>query len=231
MSAIFDVFYDNTVFLVEIGRDGTMVILEPKVSLEYDIAFVAMGGNESPALKLTRRWEADPISVTTSYLIGQGQKRFQLYLLSLDWAEHVLYIYKAMFPGQHKRLLKMLQTARGAYRSGAHATTLIKNQVNACATAAVDLANSHTLHTYHKQTTAWSAWHAVTALSNAVHEDPNNCAYRAASATARIKGLEQGTEAFEIATKKERAWQIRRMVDIVEATNEGKPWPPMEATE
>lgn len=250
MSAEFYAIIESVLFRVKVDRDGTMTFIDPPVDLEYELAFTAMGGQKTPALRLHDMWELDPITVITNHiptenLVAENHtlSLTNLHLISLDWAEHTLYVYESNNPDRHRRVTAMLKEARAAWRSGRrgrkvwHVSKEIRKStldaISAYSVLAADSADHHDQSgdaSPEFSSKLWGVWNSVAALSSALHKKPRQCAGRAATAFARHSGAAEASDEFYAAYNKEQSWQARRFVDVMSALQAGQPWPPPEAT-
>lgn len=235
MSVEFNIVYDACELRVSVDHDGILTIPDPPVDMEYEIAFMAMGGDEPPTLRLMRRWDEDPIDTITAYLVDAGPFKLSPHLLAVDWAEHTLYIYENVLPEKQRALRprtlqQALWSARAAYQYERDIDRRMQKMISDEATATANHASCSTELDEKALTTMWSAWYSIAALSMAVHRYPGKCADRSAMAFATKDGAEVGSAEFNTRYRTEQAWQVRRFVDVVETLKAGEPWPPMEAT-
>lgn len=105
MGSVHTATFEGKSFEAEIIPDGDLVFVDGDI--EYEIAFVAMGGDETPATKLLKAWRKDPIDVICNNL---GLEDDTLRLLAADWAEHVLPIFEHKYPEDHQPRLAIEAT-------------------------------------------------------------------------------------------------------------------------
>jgi hypothetical protein len=222
-------------FIVEVDYNGDLKIIEPQVDMEYEVAFTAMGGNESAAILLMRNWQEEPILVALRFLMPVGYQRHAeaKQMIALDWVDHVLPIYEAIHPAAGAIARKALKAARGHAGRGAGYPKKLENEVRSLSSAA-----------YTDDVTTIDGWYVVKSFCSALAYELFSASKYAATAAANAarSDLSSGllripSSEFDHAYKTERLWQIRRMIDVAEYLAKprkrkysAKNWLPLGAT-
>lgn len=204
MSARRTATFENESFDVAISSDGELIIVDNDI--EYDLAFVAMGGEETTALRLLDAWREDPTSVVCHNL---GLDDDTLRFLAADWAEHVLPIFERKHP-KDKRPREAIEAARNFVAGKTTAAQLEGTNVAAWAAKSGASAES-----------PWSAaaWSAAAAWAAAETKALTAAALAAKSACRAATD-----------TAEEQAWQVRHFVHVMECIQAGWSWPKIEET-
>lgn len=198
-------FFEDEKVEVEISGDGKLTIVDHDI--EYDIAFVAMGGEKTPAVRLMDIWLKNPADVICYNL---GLEDNTLMLLAADWAEHVLPIFeKVRLKDKRPRLA--IEATRD----------FVSGKITA---AQLDKAHQEAIHAAVKMAEEWPGTGAVAAAWSAAY------AAWAAAAWAWNKAADWARRSTATDPHLEQAWQVRRFVHVMECLQAGKPWPPLEAT-
>jgi hypothetical protein len=235
MSVVLTAQFAGEALDVEVFHDGAIAF--PGRDFRYEQATAEFGFPETPAVQLHRFWTIYPINVIFDHF---WQIDINSWLLTADYAEHVLHFYEDEYPEDSRpRSLVAAIRSHAALEADSKEFTqaLIENM-------AYDVWNR-----------AWHSWrsmqrqaltaHALTAhayrLRPAVEAARAVRAAAAWSSRANAAGVAADTVAYSIsldpdspewrvARDSETAWQVRRFVDVMEAIGQGLPWPPMGAT-
>ena len=89
MSTRLTVLFEDKPIEIEITSDGELLFPGHDEQLEYEIAYAAMGGEPTAAMRLLEAW---PERATRFICEGIGLERNVLARLDVDWAEHVLVV-------------------------------------------------------------------------------------------------------------------------------------------
>ena len=227
-NAEFDAVSDGQILRVRIDYDGEMTILSPVVDLEYEIAYAAMGGRKSPELLFTEEWEETPIKVFLGKMSHSAILTRQRYLIALDWVEHVIPIYTAQFPNKQQQFMDLIEDARKLLHHGNLLIAHVPDQVWKLKEQANHWASLNK---------SWAAFYEISALFSLLKHDLVGSANAAATAMSHHADPTRCTAEFNRAYETERLWQIRRIIDVVNALdrtkkrkNAPKNWPPLGAT-
>jgi hypothetical protein len=240
MSVIIDATYEGETFEVEVFHDGHLEF--PDRDLRHEQAMEEFTNSESAVIQFNNAWGDDRIGTYLEYLWAVKENRV---LMAADYAEHVLHIYETRYPNDwrpasaisaaRKHVKRKIDSSklRHVERQAREATTQATAVVTAAlaeadkaaddipfilaARAAVDAASS----------AAWAAMAMNVANAKLRVKRTANDAAQAAAWNVSDDG---NTPEWSRAHKAERAWQVRRFVDVFEALGQGLPWPPLEAT-
>jgi hypothetical protein len=210
----FTATYRGQSFEVEITRDGEMVFCDPDT--EYEIAFAAMGGDKTPAVKLLDLWRDSPIDGIFKCL---GLDKNTMVLLAADWAEHVLPIFERKY-NKDKRPRKSIKAVRD-FVAGKIGADDLHEACDAAWAAAEAAAKAAAVAALAAAAVAEAA--AVAAVAAVAAE----AAADAADAAAYDRSEDHISPEWQQAYDAERAWQVRRFVDVMTALRAGKKWPRM----
>lgn len=234
MSVIIDATYEGKTFEVEISHDGSLEFLD--YDIEYDQAAAEFGYPVTVAMKLLEAWNLDPVEVIV--------KRMDMPIryiahLAMDWAEHVSDAYAVY--GYDKRggadkLVSILNSARrqiGLAEGEISKYNLLNLQ--ALVSGAYDKVGEH--HDVAAKSAAWATRYALSVFpaSESINDKEWAARDQAASAARNAIGAkaEYVNLVWVVDEEKEKAetlWQIRRLVDCMEAVGQGFDWPDMKAT-
>lgn len=209
-------------FAVEISGDGEITFPGYEERLEYDQAFAAMGGDPSNPLILMKRWEI-PVgrSHVISHNLGLGRKVVRR--IAADCAAHVADCYESGVPndGRFREALSYLG------RSIEHDIPV--DNVDRFLFKAQGLIGNM------EGVVRKIGYKAVTMAHDALFQSAERIAelsiVRSSCAMARAYLVaSDDTPEWSEAAIEEEEWQIRRFHDVVEAMQQKKKWPPLEAT-
>jgi len=224
MSAILTAILDKKSFLVEITREGQ--IFFPNYNIEYDLAMAEFGEPETVAIRIYNRWNKHPTDPILNMLDIEIKT---IVLIAADWAEHVLPIFEKEHPND-PRPRNAIQAARHFLDLDDEigkielidlresAMRAREDSATAAADAALAAAEAADTALEAKKVAAWGAMEA-SRVSQAAMEAA------ASDHTLRFDSTEWLTVFIS-----EESWQARRFVDVMEALQAGKPWPPLKAT-
>ena len=198
MSATFEVDFHDTIATAELYNVELArdgSMTMLNVDRAWEEMLEAMGGQRSPALRFMNDFERDPIFMIGRFFVMTPDIKT---LVSADWVEHVLPIFeKERFDAKHPREVVQIVRDYVASGSGSDKTALVKAKKAA-------LIVSRT----------------VTNVARAAMDLADNAGTK--------YGLYQVSERASKAVKnkkKEKAWQLRRLVHVVECLQAGKKWP------
>lgn len=255
MSVIFSIDYETETLRFEISKGGVLKFID--YDLDYDLSLVEFGEPETNALYLLNSWKFNPITCIIFYF---GLSKYEMVMLATDWAEHVLPIFRR-YRKKDSRPRDAVRAARKCMElmgspQGAVAITEASDAVSAVTEVSSRLAAL----TPTMRKTAWkaeaarsvaraAAWVAKAALdaagaqsgfvipefyrtsvTNALQEVSSEACNAVESAKISTD-LEASDGELVRVRQEEISWQVRRFVDVIEATRAGKPWPPLDISE
>lgn len=204
---------------VGISRAGELILQDPSTieALDYDTSMVEFGEEPSYLMDFIREWKDDPIGTAIRYLLSSDAYA----PLAGDFAEHVLPIYESRVECEHPR------NAINALRKYLKKEIYYENLMT----------HLHFVVTENYALPVPAEW-AARAAQNAIYSIPSaggsvsarKAAEQAAWAAAYSASNDNNSPKFLAAEAAEKAWQMRRFLDCVEAIRAGKTWPPLEAT-
>jgi hypothetical protein len=230
-------------FEVVLREDGTLWFVDEEAA-EYEVAFVAMGGDDTARTKLLDAWARDPIEL----IVGISEPGFQilhrdLCLITADWAEHVLPLYSHEFAEDDMRLniaLFVVVAGRQRLLSGRGDSDLRQLVVHLDHIIEVGaFVPGQTI-----SVTAKRAGQAISYFGEIASPDMTMStsvvmgmmSHKAQEAYAFHLGLSPADEhhgaheAWQLALQEERSWQVRHAIHVLSALQAGKPWPKIEET-
>jgi hypothetical protein len=161
----------------------------------YEEMLEAMGGQSSSALRLVKEFQKDPIFTISRFFLIEPDVNT---LIEADWVEHVLPIYeKERFDMKRPREVVQIVRDYVASGSGSDKIALVK-----------------------AKKAALLASRTVANVARAAMDLANN------AGTIYGLGTVSNRAASAVKNKKnEKAWQLRRLVHVVECLQAGKKWP------
>jgi hypothetical protein len=240
MSVIIDATYEGETFEVEVFHDGHLEF--PDRDLRHEKAMEEFTNSESAVIKFDSAWGDDRIGIYLEHLWAVKENSA---LMAADYAERVLHFYENRYPNdwrpasaisavrKHvKRKIdhsKLRHAERQAREAGAQA-----NAVVAVALAETDKSVDDISFILAARAAAdaasTAAWAAMAMNAAEAKRRVKQTANDAADAAAWNVSDDGNAPEWSRAHKAERAWQVRRFVDVFEALGQGLPWPPLEAT-
>lgn len=215
-------------FIVEIERDGSISF--PDYNLEYDQTIAALSGEETTALKIYNLWSIGTpeayAMVIEKYLGLKGQT---VWRFSVDCAAHVTDIYEDEFKND-TILRDIVNLIIRSIPHRDHSKFIDKAYVMADNT--VDkikrIADELGIEEEQRLTAAFTAADTV---RHATHGSQSITAVMIFAPRSRGYSASLHTGHYpEVASKQELAWELRRFHDVILAKQQGKKWPPIEAT-
>lgn len=203
-------------FVVEFERDGS--IWFPDYNLEYDQAISALGGERTLALKIYDEWTHETpescAAVIENYL---RLKTPVVWRFSADCAAHVLDIYEDEFKND-RRLRDAVDLVIRAILHGGHnkflsrAYTIARKVVEDIQRIAYELGEDEKLRLV-------ASFGAANAVRHTTQSERLDVVMIYATGHDR-----------DMASRQELSWELRRFHDVILAKQQGKKWPPLEAT-
>jgi len=237
MSVIVTANHEGETFEVELFQNGDIVI----TGFDENFYRAAMEfGYETPnAIDMIDMWREIPEDLISSSFDIPDEWRSRL---ALDWAEHVLFIYKERYQ-YDSRPTQALRAAR-AYWDDPSEQTDYQLRFMIVEVSKCEHENSYPTVPANQATKVHAIGNAASAIYRAVSsadsisgpvQKESTIQYAAAYARWARSVYEVGHmdlsdpkhTAVEIL---ERAWQVRRFVDCLEIVGKGGKWPPMEIT-
>ena len=250
MSLIFERPLDGNQAQLEVTLDGKLIFLN--CNIEHDLAALEFGYPETEATEIYAEWQRDPSSALIRTLARDDVDNETMALLAIEFAEHVLPIYKRWHP-EKSGPRDLLDASRGvllgqvSYREfmslrrrlrlgdGDSRRVIHRGEGAVRARMAAHLASTAVVAA-HKSTwsvaehTYGTAFHGQSAVAY------DDCDQKNLSPTGEESGRGIGwarfhpSPEFQFASRAERAWQIRRFVDVMEAIGQGFDWPDIRVT-
>jgi len=232
MSVIITAAYQGETFDVEIFHDGHIEF--PDRDLRHEQAMAEFTDSESAVIQFRDFWKKSPIHVIAASLWVVDDP-FVVFMA--DCAEHVLPILKKDYPdlsGPKRALDIARKIAFGGLDEKKKA--LLLQELSVLSFAVDNMARQWVTHKRASSTALWavaevadvkqSVWSIYDPVNS---EESEMCVYAAENAEkAAVKNASFANQ--KRAGDRERAWQVRRFVDIMEALGKGKPWPPFKRT-
>jgi len=234
MSIIVTAEFNGQEFEVEITRDLSMIFLD--YNLTHDLAALEFGYPETNATKLAEAWESEPMKVVNDNLVIPTMMRL---VAACDWTAHVLPIFEERAPKRVQNKLEMVVTAvrrhllaaidSGAKPQGGLGLWGDNRTMDKLRQAAMSAKRS--LDGYFGYAAELVAQCAV--FLAAAYDTSRDISWNAAAA---FSWYDSDSRVFPDALlrnarrEEESAWQVRRLVDVIEALEAGRPLPPLEAT-
>lgn len=210
-------------FTVEISRDGEMSFPGYEEQLEYEIAYVAMGGRKSLPLILADRWEIPAgRSHAIAHNFGLGRKVVRR--IAADCVSHVADCYEAGVPGDGK----FREALSHLYRSIEHDVN--PDEADRFLAKAQNLVGNMELAVRKTNDKSVEMAHDALFQVSARRADLPIVRTSCMTAMAFFVERDEHSSAWDEAVVDEEAWQIRRFHDVIEALQQKKKWPPLEAT-
>lgn len=230
---------------IEITREGKMFYIDHDI--EYDISMVEFGEPPSVFMHLLEDWNYDSIGFADKELLISG---IRMRRLSFDWACHVMWAYKKFFPNDDTLELAAKELSLYfSHKSKGKSSSYSRNEsLNASAKLSIKAhLNARNLRSAYSpgpyvgvepilppHAAAFAAEAMTSVASNFASLSTVSRYACSAAAIGEVIVSEPGsfrTPGLDEARRHELAWQIRRLVDVGEAWNNGRRWPPLEATE
>jgi hypothetical protein len=252
MSVVFEVTLDDQPVQLEITHEGELIFLDYNIT--HDLAALEFGYPKTSAVFLYERWNAYPLDALLRDISRRSIHNQTIALLAADWAEHVLPIYerwhrgkqgprdlveasRAVLRGQIMRR-DFMHIKRRLRRLGEGSRNRVIHRGEGAIRArlaAYELSTTVVAVFKNKNWSTFDHAHGVTRhAENAAAYD--NCDQKDLSPTGEESGRGIGwvrfppSPEFQFASQAERAWQIRRFVDVMEAIGQGLPWPDIKVT-
>jgi len=244
MSAVFHLQQRGHTFSVEISRDGSIAF--PGYSheqMEYDKAMVEFGEDPTSELTILYEWRSNPFSVIFEELdIGfrdlllvvsdHVQHAFRYFRMSSDYHEKIF--MRAITISRNLAFYGVESSAQSSSDSAAEVFGVIKEFRSRFVTLPWEAEISDSVHHLIRAAMYYSA-HVSSGITT--KGDPHTRLWdaRRLAAKAVAYGAPRVTKpedpAWVVYHDIEMAWQIERFVDIMEAIQAGKIFPPMEPLE
>lgn len=218
---------------VEIHRDGTLSGEDLPEVIDYDRTMVEFGEKQSWLVKFVEEFIEEPIMAMFLYI--EISPHDMIYIAA-DWAEHVLWIIKEAYP-EDTLQQKYIQISRDYVDD-----KIDISDIHDLRMAVLDLDDDWREHGAARQATR-----AVRSVVEAARDSFDgseqdsvwSTAERARLAVADYSsstGWDSPPDSpnavdWNTALEKEYAWQIRRLVDCMEAVQAGKDWPDLKDTQ
>jgi hypothetical protein len=230
---------------VKVYDDMSLEFLDHDI--EYDEACLEFNYPKTPALELADAWVENPVNIALRHMIPRDDTRIKG--LTLDFAEHVV---SELGPAlkQYELLIELLRVGRKFQSGGGHlqpdlldAFQTAKEAANKAyiewserrwllesdyaaktvqdALRVVELEEHRPSELYHAVNLAENARIAVAYHRSHLIKHPGENFEK--DLTIPISAIEELKYA-------EMHWQIRRFIDVMNASQAGKPWPPIGAT-
>jgi hypothetical protein len=235
MAVTFQEFCDGELVEVEITRGGDLV-LHGYDSLEEDAVLNEMGYEASRCLYLVQQWEREPITVIVKMLYLDLDLSL---LLAVDWVRHAIGHLDEQEVSDLRRaetfaLLESIENVAHDHIDRLEASDIWKRHVairegrfdfypsidvvEVAKAAGYAMKASSTVAAIKTDTLTYQYQQAMEFIRNSL----GGCALRSRNSVGfnNISGQ-----------KREALWQIKRFVDVMEAKQEGEPYPPLEETE
>jgi len=238
MSVIIDATYEGETFEVEVFHDGHLEF--PDRDLRHEQAMEEFTNSESAVIQFNNAWGDDRIGIYLEHLWAVKENSA---LMAADYAEHVLHFYENRYPNdwrpasaisaarKHVKgkidLSKLIHAKRQAREAATQATAVVTAALRA---ETVDDISFILSASWAADAAAMAAWAAVARKVAEAKRRVQLTANDAADAAAWNISDDGNAPEWSRAHKAERAWQVRRFVDVFEALGQGLPWPPLEAT-
>jgi len=240
---------------ISISCHGTLKYDERLVAeaLEYDRSMMEFGEVESALLEFFYYWDKEPIGLLHFHTIFSGSRKIETEsstapnsvsptsgLLMLDYVKHVI-------SGKHKnwilRKLKIIEDCIVAEKHFSEdASDMARsNKWNTLygASGLVEKNVDKKLDLIYKKEGSLSCnsamFTAASWASNAFQSADSDWAQHVSDHAATVVGCRADryrlSDEFKEAFASEQRWQIRRLANVLEEINVGRPWPPLRATE
>jgi hypothetical protein len=239
MSVIVDATYAGEAFEVEVFHNGHIEF--PGRNLQHEQAMAEFTDSESAVMKLYDMWKESPTKVIFENL---ELPENSVPRLAADYAEHVQHLYEREYE-KDRRIRDVIEATRKFVageidelalekaRAAALAAEVAAEAAWVAALAAGGWAAVETAARAAASTSARAAvWAAVMAAGVGVaeHAVASTSARAAAWAAAYSVSSDDYSPKWHRAFDIERAWQIRRFVDAMEAIGQGFDWPDIKVT-
>jgi hypothetical protein len=208
MSARFTAVFEGETFEIEITSDGELSFPGHDEQLEYEIAYAAMGGKPTAAMRLLEAWHGEPVGFICNNLFRLDKNTNMS--LAADWAEHVLPLFERGHR-EDNRPRQAIEAARDFVAEKISPDELDRAQ-DAAREAASWAGSSYE---------AWAAAKAAAAAAEMARAEAAESAALYAAAAVRAETNNKATE---------RAWQVRHFVHCMERLQTNKKWPKIEET-
>jgi hypothetical protein len=209
MSVIIIANYEGESFEVEIFHDGSIEF--PGRDLQYEQALAEFYPPGSPIVQFSKMWHYAAVIFKQLELPRNVKPR-----LAADFAEHVLRFFEGEHP-HDRRPRAAIEAARDFLDEKIDRATLAAAQRAALASAEADTGGTGAA------VAAAAAWAATCAAGDAT-------VWAAAQSAGYVVSSDSGSPEWQQAYDAERAWQVRRFVDCMEAIGQGKDWPDIGVT-
>jgi hypothetical protein len=222
---------------LEISDTGELLVLDHDV--EEELAMAAFGAELPRCMVIVDTWKAKgPMKAIGMSPLHGVIHPWTLALVALDWAEHVLPYFERAHPGD-MRARAAIEASRDfmAARAGVAQVKGAGKALSPGKETAVTDANA-------LQSAMWAATWSTSwtdALESWARVEVPKWASRVAiwgsrgvAYLALAPGRQSSYEAYNMwqyANNRERQWQLRRLLDVLQAADRGEPYPPLEATQ
>lgn len=239
MSAVFKATLEEKEFDIKITREGELVFLD--YDIECDFLRAELGETATPAIKLANEWIEDPIE----FIVDIIQSNYPNIVkeisipMAIDFVEHILPAYEKglSLPLESSTLRHTVKYARAFADNNVdrkklydYGTKLLKESEQAYK---VSTGSNYFPPEY---AAAWAGYMLTKyILLNYkyrrmfdLYEISKDCAL--VMMKNRVRGKSFVEDKKDEGYQREISWQIRRSVDVMEALQDAKPWPPFEDT-
>lgn len=239
MSFVTTAEYADESLKIEITRNGEIIFLDRDI--EYELAMVEFGEHKTQAVMLFEKWRDGDIYVITENL--PEIKKELITLFAADCAEHVVTVYEAIAGYNKKAASDAIRSARcelgeiepvPGISSPGYAGNIAMNQANVLFKSMADHIGGARFAA--SKSAEAAARVALAALALEHKDDYKWCSeiieslHSSRAAGAYSVSWKQESTEYSIAYQEERLWQIRRLVDLVNASGTENTKPPLEAT-
>lgn len=220
-------------FVVEFERDGSISF--PGYDLEYDQTIAALSGEETTALKIYDLWSlGNPEAYATVIEKYLALKSQTIWRFAVDCAAHVIDIYEDEFKNDTSlrdvvnlviRSIPHHQHNHPYNKFISNAYIMAENITEKIQKIAYELGmkeENRLTATFAAGNTVRYITYGVRCLTVVMISAPRSRGYKAS--------FHVGHD-WEVASKQELDWELRRFHDVILAKQHGKKWPSLEATE
>jgi len=237
----------GAVVMARVTRDGALEL--DGYDLQYEQAYMEFyGGEPSACFDMYQHWEALPARMIMKYF---NIMYYDIPRLALDWAEHVSWIIPVTMSlktdiSRRGRVFdearELIQAREDTYNSWGDKTEHIPVKI---ANRMVALQNNVKYFSQYyariRMAHGGSGTSACFAVQCGLRSALDASRYRRDSENGRFLSIEQAISAANDATdaitrrgkksdQHEKAWQVRRFIDVMSAKKHKQPWPPLKWT-
>ena len=213
-------------FQVEVYDNMDLEFIDHDIA--YDQAAMEFGYAMTPQVEMLNAWREDPVAVALRYMLPADDTRVKG--LALDFAEQIVSDNNIVVL-KRTILIQLIKVGRKFQLHGGHLQQELRYAINSAREAA-----NYAYIEWGERRSPIESDYAARVVRDALRvvefdEHRPSELYYAVQVSEYARTCRR-TQQYRIGNygDDEERWQIRRFINVMNACQDGKPWPPLEAT-